>query len=109
MSISDIPPIRSSSSVSSNTVISSCGITSEKPPMNARNWSPTRLWMRYSTTRSTYSALLASVTAMFEPSGFRSIVTNSPKRSSVVVNVSSRMSVMSFSLICLSHRAEIHK
>lgn len=98
ISISDMPPIKSSSSRSSKTLIKSLGTSSSRPSIKASNCSLTRFDIRYATTESTYSFLFSSVTATSSPPGFSSIVTSSPNRSSAVVKVSSRTSVMSFSL-----------
>lgn len=98
VSISDVPPMMSSSSRSSKSLIKSWGIISCKPCMKARDCSWTLVLVRYSTTASTYSFLLSSVTGISAPPGFNSTSTISPKRSSVDVNVSSKISVMSCSL-----------
>lgn len=92
-------PGPTSSSRSSNTVINSCGTNSLKPAMNALNWSCTRRWIRHSVLSSTYSALFSFVTGILRPLGFKSTTLRSPKISSSTENVSSRIPVMSFSLL----------
>ena len=104
--MSAIPPINSSNSRSSKTLTSSGGINSLKPVMKALNWSSTRFWIRHSVIRLgigqhpflwqhwrvtylTYSSLFSSVTSMFWPFGFKSIVLTSPKILSSVEKVMS--------------------
>src|SRR5258706_10643046 len=66
--------------------------------MNARNCSSTRPTIRCCTIRSTYSCLFSSVTGALLPPGSRSMVTSSPRGSSMVLNASSSTSVMTFPL-----------
>ena len=61
-------------------------------------YQPYAIKIKIGRTHSTYSILFSSVTGIFAPPSFKSIVTSSPNRSSTVVNVSSIMSVISCSL-----------
>ena len=114
-SISAMPPISNSSSLSSKTFTRSGGMSSLNPVTKALNCSSTLFWILHSVMRlskvsnlsdsirktkfySMYSFLLSFVTSIFRPFGLRSTVTVSPKISSSVENVFSKTPVISLSL-----------
>mmetsp|Transcript_17324 Transcript_17324/g.35458 ORF Transcript_17324/g.35458 Transcript_17324/m.35458 type:complete len:362 (+) Transcript_17324:145-1230(+) len=93
------PHMSSSSSEHVKMQMRSGGMSWWKPSLNASICARMPLVSCCSATSCTYSCLFSSVTATLRPLGFRSIVSISPNCSRTMLNVSSRMPVMSLSSI----------